>query len=113
MFDLSAKRELNRGFGDALATAFELALTPVIMGLIGWGIDAWLGTKPAFALFLFVFTVGYEIWKLFGRYDQRMAAHAAEVKGLRPPAGRAGQAGPGAPDAPSAPNAPDGEEAGG
>jgi hypothetical protein len=109
VFDLSAKRELNRGFGDALATAFELALTPVIMGLIGWGIDAWLGTKPAFALFLFVFTVGYEIWKLFGRYDQRMAAHAAEVKGLRP---RAGQAGPGAPDAPSAPNAPDGEEAG-
>ncbi len=85
MFDLSAKRELNRGFGNALATAFELALTPAIMGLIGWRIDAWLGTTPAFLLFLFAFTVSYEIWTLFKGYDARMREQEAQVPGLRRP----------------------------
>lgn len=82
--ELSLKQELNQGFGDALATAFELALTPVIMGLIGWQLDRWLGTGPALALFLFVFTVSYEIWKFFKRYEARMEAEQAKVKGLRP-----------------------------
>jgi F0F1-type ATP synthase assembly protein I len=82
--DHTLKQELNRGFGDALAIAFELALTPVIMGLIGWQLDRWLGTGPALALFLFVFTVSYEIWKFFKRYEARMEAEQAKVKGLRP-----------------------------
>ena len=68
--DLTLKQELNRGFGDALATAFELALTPAIMGLIGWQLDRWLGTGPFLFLFLFVFTVSYEIWKLFKLTDE-------------------------------------------
>ncbi|HEY7068657.1 MAG TPA: AtpZ/AtpI family protein [Acidimicrobiales bacterium] len=83
--DLTLKQELNRGFGDALATAFELALTPAIMGLIGWWLDRWLGTGPFLFLFLFVFTVSYEIWKLFKRYEMRMHAEQSKVKGLRPP----------------------------
>jgi hypothetical protein len=83
--DLTLKQELNRGFGDALATAFELALTPAIMGLIGWWLDRWLGTGPFLFLFLFVFTVSYEIWKFFKRYEIRMQAEQAKVKGLRPP----------------------------
>ena len=32
-FDLSAKRELNKGFGDALAVAVELAVTPADLRL--------------------------------------------------------------------------------
>ncbi len=83
--DLTLKQELNRGFGDALATAFELALTPAIMALIGWQLDRWLGTGPGLFLFFFVFTVSYEIWKLFKRYDARMKDEQARVKGLRPP----------------------------
>jgi hypothetical protein len=82
--DLTLKQELNRGFGDALATAFELALTPAIMGLIGWQLDRWLGTGPFLFLFLFVFTVSYEIWKLFKRYEARMQAEQAKVPGIGP-----------------------------
>lgn len=85
--DLSIKQDLNRGFGDALATAFELALTPAIMALIGWRLDAWLSTTPGFLLFLFLFTMSYEIWKMFKRYDARMQAEQSKVTGLRPDPG--------------------------
>jgi F0F1-type ATP synthase assembly protein I len=85
VFDLPAKRELNRGFGDALSTAFELAVTPAIVALIGWRLDAWLGTTPVFLVALFAFTMSYEIWKLFRRYDAQMRDHEARVPGLRRP----------------------------
>lgn len=87
VLDLSIKQDLNRGFGDALATAFELALTPAIMALIGWRLDAWLGTTPGFLLFFFLFTMSYEIWKMFKRYDARMQAEQSKVTGLRPDPG--------------------------
>ncbi|MGH9113102.1 MAG: AtpZ/AtpI family protein [Acidimicrobiales bacterium] len=82
MADLSAKRELNRGAGDALSTAVELAVTPSIFAFIGWRLDAWLGTSPLLLLALFLFTMGYEIWKLFVRYDARMHDEEAKVTGL-------------------------------
>lgn len=69
---LRAQRDLNNGAGDTLAVAFELALTPAIFALLGWRLDAWLGTSPAFLLVLFLFVAVYEIWKLFTRYDARM-----------------------------------------
>jgi F0F1-type ATP synthase assembly protein I len=87
--DLSTKRELNRGAGDALSTAVELAVTPVVLALVGWRLDAWLGTTPALLLALFLFTMGYEIWKLFLRYDARMRDEEARIPGLaRHPAPR-------------------------
>jgi hypothetical protein len=55
------------------------------MALIGWQLDRWLGTWPALFLFLFVFTVSYEIWKFFKRYEARMQDEQAKIKGLRPP----------------------------
>jgi F0F1-type ATP synthase assembly protein I len=79
--DLSAKRELNRGAGDAMATACELAVTPAILALIGWRLDVWLGTTPLFLLVLFAFTIGYEIWKLLTRYDETMRKHEARMPG--------------------------------
>jgi F0F1-type ATP synthase assembly protein I len=82
--DQSARRELNRAGGDALSTAFELSVTPVVMGLIGWGLDAWIGTFPLFLLLLFLFTVCYEIWKHFTIYDARMREQQAKIVGLRP-----------------------------
>lgn len=82
MADLSARRELNRGFGDALSTAVELAVTPALFALLGWRLDAWLGTTPLLLLVLFVFTTCYEIWKLFMRYDAKMRREEARVVGL-------------------------------
>jgi len=82
--DLSARREINRGAGDALSTAFELAVTPALLALIGWRLDVWIGTSPLFLLVLFLFTVCYEVWKQFVRYDARMRDQQARVVGLIP-----------------------------
>ncbi|MGI8664265.1 MAG: hypothetical protein ACR2LQ_13810 [Acidimicrobiales bacterium] len=79
--DLQGRRELNQGFGDSLARAFELVLTPVLMGAIGWFVDSRIGTKPFVALGLFLFTVVYLFWKLFARYDSAMKAKEAELFG--------------------------------
>jgi F0F1-type ATP synthase assembly protein I len=80
--DLSARRELNRAAGDALSTAFELAVTPALLALIGWRLDVWLGTSPLFLLVLFLFTVCYQVWKHFTLYDARMREQQARVVGL-------------------------------
>jgi F0F1-type ATP synthase assembly protein I len=79
---LAGQRELNQGFGNALSTAVELAGTPALFGVIGWRLDHWLGTSPLLFLFLFVFTVCYQIWKFFGRYDAQMRDQEAKVVGL-------------------------------
>jgi F0F1-type ATP synthase assembly protein I len=83
--DLSAKRELNRGAGDALSKAVELSVTPAIFAFLGWRLDAWLGTAPLLLLVLFLLTMGYEIWKLFVHYDAEMRDHEAKVAGLGRP----------------------------
>jgi F0F1-type ATP synthase assembly protein I len=80
--DLSAKRELNRGAGNAMSMAFELAVTPAFLAFVGWRLDDWLGTTPLLLLVLFVFTIGYEIWKLFTRYDAMMREHEAGMPGM-------------------------------
>jgi F0F1-type ATP synthase assembly protein I len=72
VFDLSAKRELNNGFGNALSTAVELAVTPAVMALIGWQLDRWLGTFPLVFIALFAFTIGYVSWREYGRYEAKM-----------------------------------------
>ena len=83
MFDLSAKRELNKGFGDALATAVEMAVTPAIFAFFGWRLDKWLGTTPLFLVVLFLFTMGYVIWKQWVRYEARMRAEERDILGPR------------------------------
>jgi F0F1-type ATP synthase assembly protein I len=50
--DITERRELNRGLGDGLARAFELAAVPAIFGAGGWLLDRWLGTAPVFTLVL-------------------------------------------------------------
>ena len=82
----SARRHLNNGSGDAQAKAFELALTPTIMGFFGFWLDRWLGTSPLFLVGLVVLTVGYLMWKFFLHYDAEMKAHEAKL--FRPPGPR-------------------------
>ncbi len=40
------RRDLNRGFGEALAQAFEFAAIPVLFAAFGWWLDDRLGTRP-------------------------------------------------------------------
>jgi len=82
-FDLSAKRELNKGFGDALALAVELAITPAIFAFLGWRLDEWLGTTPLFLLVFFLFTFSYVAWREYTRYKLRMDEHQAQLLGKK------------------------------
>jgi F0F1-type ATP synthase assembly protein I len=66
------RRELNNGAGEAMARAFELALTPTIMGGFGWLLDRWLGTGPWLFIALFLFTFCYLVWKFAKNYDMEM-----------------------------------------
>lgn len=79
MFDLAAKRQLNRGYGDGLTRAMEIVLTPVIFGALGALLDAWLGTRPGFTIGLAAFAVTGIFVKLWIRYDQDMRAHEAAL----------------------------------
>ena len=83
MFDLSAKRELNNGFGNALQVAVELAVTPAIFALIGWKIDARLGTSPVFLIFFFLFTMSYVAWRQYVTYTAKMTRQESELLGPR------------------------------
>ncbi|HYU40132.1 MAG TPA: AtpZ/AtpI family protein [Acidimicrobiia bacterium] len=46
------RQALNRGFGDALAQAFEFAATPVLFALFGLWLDGRLGTAPVLVVAL-------------------------------------------------------------
>jgi F0F1-type ATP synthase assembly protein I len=78
-----ARRALNNGSGDAQARAFELALTPAIMGFVGFWIDKWLGTTPLFLIAFVLFTVSYLGWKFYVRYDAEMREHEAQLFGTK------------------------------
>ena len=80
---LVERQELNNGAGAAQSKAFELALTPAIMGFVGYWIDRWLGTSPAFLVGLVIITVAYLMWKFFVAYDAEMRAHEAKL--FKPP----------------------------
>lgn len=72
MFDLSAKRELNQGFGYALNAAVELVVSPALMALVGWLLDGWLGTRPFITVFFAAFTLAYVVWKQYVAYQGSM-----------------------------------------
>ena len=77
--DLSQRRELNNGFGESLARAFELVVTPAIMGFFGHLLDGRLGTSPLFMLGLALVAFGYLVWKFWGDYERRMQAHEEQL----------------------------------
>lgn len=77
--DLADRRELYNGFGDGLARAFELAVTPAIFGLMGYGLDRWLGLFPLFTIVLLLFALVGEFVMMWIRYDAEMKRHEADA----------------------------------
>ncbi len=86
--DILAKRELNNGFGESLAKAFELVVTPGIFGFFGWLLDHKLGTAPLFTLLFTLSVFGYVSWKLWGSYERQMQAHEGRFRAAHQPANR-------------------------
>jgi F0F1-type ATP synthase assembly protein I len=77
--DTSDKRELNKGFGDALNRAVEIVATPGIFAFFGWLLDNKLGTTPVFALLFGVAVFGYVMTKMYTRYGQDMRRHEQQL----------------------------------
>jgi len=69
---LAERRAVYNGFGDGLARAFELALTPAIFGGIGFLLDRWLGLAPLLTILLFLFGVVGTSYMAWVRYDAEM-----------------------------------------
>jgi F0F1-type ATP synthase assembly protein I len=73
------RRDLYNGFGDSLARAFETVFTPMVFGAFGWWIDGKTGTRPLFALVLFVLVFVYTMWKLARGYSEAMRAEERKI----------------------------------
>ena len=83
-----SRGEVSKGFDDGLSKAFELALTPAVLGVGGWLVDTRIGTTPLFTLVLSLLGVLGTSLSLWYRYDATMKAQEAaiaEARAARPP----------------------------
>jgi len=69
--------ELYNGAGEGLSRAFELALTPAIIGAAGYGLDRWLGLLPVLTIVFFLVGMGGVIARMYYGYDLKMREHEA------------------------------------
>ena len=77
------RRRLYNGFGDTLARAFELVVTPALFAVIGHFIDVWLGTNPVFTIALGIFClVGMGV-RMYYTYVATMKDFEAQLPGVR------------------------------
>jgi len=60
-----------------MARAFELALTPAIVGGFGYLLDRWLGIVPVFTIVFFLLGVTGVVVRMYYGYDARMKEHEA------------------------------------
>jgi F0F1-type ATP synthase assembly protein I len=81
--DLRDRRELSNGFGNALTRAFELVVTPMIAGFLGFLLDDNLGTRPLLMLVLFGSAFGYVVWKQYAVYSTAMDDAQRKLTGPR------------------------------
>lgn len=73
------RRELYNGFGNTLAKAVELVVTPMIFALGGHLLDARAGTRPMFTLTLLVFALMGMFARMYFAYVAEMSAHEARA----------------------------------
>jgi len=71
--DVDARRELNNGFGDALARSFEFAMTPMIFGAVGFAIDRALDTSVVFTVTMIVFGLVGVLIRWYYDYEHKIS----------------------------------------
>jgi F0F1-type ATP synthase assembly protein I len=79
VFDLAAKRQLNRGYSDGLSRALEIVVTPLLFGFLGHLVDGWLGTAPGFMIGFGAFAVTGMFVRFWLGYDREMREHEAKL----------------------------------
>lgn len=69
---LSARGDTYRNFGEGFSRAFEFAVTPVLFGAMGYGLDRWIGIVPVLTIvFALVAVISMMLRTWFG-YVHRM-----------------------------------------
>jgi ATP synthase protein I len=56
--------KFGSAMGLGLRAASEFAAAIIVGGLIGWQLDSWLGTKPAFLIVFFMLGVAAGVWNV-------------------------------------------------
>jgi len=67
--------ELYNGAGEGMSRAFELALTPAIIGGFGFLLDRWLGLVPVFTILFFLVAMAGLMARMYYAYDTKMKDH--------------------------------------
>lgn len=76
--------ELYNGAGEGLSRAFELALTPAIIGGLGYMLDRWLNLVPVLTIVFFLVAMVGLVARLWYAYDAQMRRHEAAGPWARP-----------------------------
>jgi F0F1-type ATP synthase assembly protein I len=58
---------------------FELALSPALLAMIGFGLDRWLGTTPFITIIAAVMGVAGVVTKMYFTYTHEMDEHEARA----------------------------------
>lgn len=74
--DVSERRELVNNVNKSTG-AYELAFCPLLMGVIGFALDRWLGTLPVLTITLVVLGFVGVCIRLYYGYRYEMAQHEA------------------------------------
>lgn len=67
--------ELYNGAGEGMSRAMELALTPAIIGGLGYLLDRWLGLMPVLTIVFFLVAMVGLVARLWYSYDAQMKLH--------------------------------------
>ena len=73
------RRDMLKGFGDGLAAAFELAVTPLVFSAVGLLLDRRLGLTPVLTIAFLLVALGAKFVVLWSSYDQKMRAEEARA----------------------------------
>ena len=72
--DASQRRELNEQFRRSTGS-YELVVSPLLLGLLGFLLDRWLGTVPVLTVIFTVVGLAGACVKLYYGYKLEMAEH--------------------------------------
>jgi F0F1-type ATP synthase assembly protein I len=76
LVDVSQRREVSQQMYRQ-AGGWELALSPVLLALIGYGLDRWFGIVPVLTVVFAVVGLVGAVAKLYLGYRAEMEAHEA------------------------------------
>jgi len=87
---LAPRRPIDRTqTGKTLGRGMDFALVVLVFLGIGYGLDRWLDTRPAFMVGMVVFSMVGQFVKMYYEYTAEMKVHEAELAARRTGAPRA------------------------